>query len=386
MSNDALAKLQKVWEAQAAADPFWAVLSEDGKRRRGWDPDEFFGTGMQFVEKVMKRFEAMGKPIGGGEGLDFGCGLGRLTQALACYFDKVVGVDISRTMVEGASRLNTKGDAVKYVVNVADDLTLFKDSSFDFIMCFIVLQHVPPEFARTYLTEFMRLLRPSGKLFFQLPSHPNPLLRYAGGDAMPMAPERAVAGLAFLQGVRTRAESRQTFEVIVEIQNRSVGDWISTPRNPIRIGNHWELLDGTRVINDDGRSQIPALVPKGATCVAKLQVTAPEKPGRYKLIIDMVQEGVLWFADVGSQTLEAEINVTAPEVIRAAQSGPEMNGGWDRLADLVAADWFEPPSFEMNAIPKAEVEQLIDSSGGKLLAYEEHEDDWVSYSYYVERV
>jgi 2-polyprenyl-3-methyl-5-hydroxy-6-metoxy-1,4-benzoquinol methylase len=52
-----------------------------------------------------------------GRALDFGCGVGRLTQALATHYDKVDGVDISWEMINLARRHNQHGDRVKYFAN-----------------------------------------------------------------------------------------------------------------------------------------------------------------------------------------------------------------------------------------------------------------------------
>jgi len=48
--------------------------------------------------------ESLGVEPSGGRALDFGCGLGRLTQPLAERFDEAVGVDIAASMIEGARR------------------------------------------------------------------------------------------------------------------------------------------------------------------------------------------------------------------------------------------------------------------------------------------
>jgi ubiquinone/menaquinone biosynthesis C-methylase UbiE len=75
-------------------------------------------------------------------------------------------------MVEGARELNGNVEGVSFVVNVATDLSVFADGSFDFVYSNIVLQHVPDRRAiESYIGEFCRVLRPGGLLIFQLPSH-----------------------------------------------------------------------------------------------------------------------------------------------------------------------------------------------------------------------
>src|SRR5207248_4370527 len=57
-----------------------------------------------------------------------------------------------------------------FVVNPANDLTLFPDDSFDLIYSSLVLQHMRPEYSLNYIKEFLRVLAPGGLLVFQIPS------------------------------------------------------------------------------------------------------------------------------------------------------------------------------------------------------------------------
>jgi SAM-dependent methyltransferase len=101
--------------------------------------------------------------------LDFGCGPGRLTQALAAHFEQVDGVDISPSMIALADRLNQRPDRCHYHLNDTNDLRRFQDQTFDVVYSSITLQHVGPANARSYLKEFIRVLNPGGTLVFQLP-------------------------------------------------------------------------------------------------------------------------------------------------------------------------------------------------------------------------
>jgi ubiquinone/menaquinone biosynthesis C-methylase UbiE len=47
---------------------------------------------------------------------------------------------------------------------------MLSDGSFDLVYSRITLQHLPPRHIRSYLREFVRVLRPGGLLIFQLPA------------------------------------------------------------------------------------------------------------------------------------------------------------------------------------------------------------------------
>ena len=151
-------------------DPLWAILMWNDKKDNKWDPDEFFETGKQETKEVMQYVAKLGLLQQRGRALDFGCGAGRLTQALATYFESVVGIDIAPSMVKLAKRYNRFGARCLYYVNGADNLRVFPDQEFHFIYSNIVLQHMRPDYAKSYIREFLRVLKPQGVLIFQLPS------------------------------------------------------------------------------------------------------------------------------------------------------------------------------------------------------------------------
>lgn len=160
------------WEQNARADARFAILSDPGRNDRAWEDetDAFMESGEQEIARVFEHLDSHGlAPDRRRRALDFGCGIGRLTNALGRRFDAAVGVDISPTMVEKATE-HAIGDHVTFVVNQADDLGQFDDESFDFVYSNIVLQHVSNDLQRAYLAEFCRILAPGGLAVVQLPS------------------------------------------------------------------------------------------------------------------------------------------------------------------------------------------------------------------------
>ena len=161
---------------------------------------------------MFEHLAALGIEAKRGRALDFGCGVGRLTQALAERFDAVHGVDIAASMIDLAERHNRFGDRCKYHLNEKDELSLFADGSFDFVLTFICLQHMEPRYARRYLAEFARIVAPGGVLYFQLPAAMTVrtrLRRALGGDAVLHVEVRLAPLVARLLGLAPLLRSLQ---------------------------------------------------------------------------------------------------------------------------------------------------------------------------------
>jgi SAM-dependent methyltransferase len=165
-----LEKHRRDWEDLARLDPMWAVVSDNDRRFGRWDNDEFFATGEREVAAILARAADLGVPTGHGDALEFGCGVGRVTRALATRFDRVVGVDISTEMLAQARELNASVPNAEFVHNTASDLTFVGERRFDLVYSRHVLQHLPDrDIARGYLQEMMRLVRPGGLLLAHIP-------------------------------------------------------------------------------------------------------------------------------------------------------------------------------------------------------------------------
>jgi ubiquinone/menaquinone biosynthesis C-methylase UbiE len=161
---------KKTYEKLGREDPFYAVLTVPRFRHNKWDVREFFETGEREIADILAYVAGRNLPLVRGRALDFGCGVGRLSQALGDHFESVVGVDIAESMVERARELNRHGERVEYMVNAVDHLQVLPSASFDFVYSSITLQHSPPESSRRYIAEFMRLLKPGGIAVFQVPN------------------------------------------------------------------------------------------------------------------------------------------------------------------------------------------------------------------------
>jgi len=164
--------LQTTWDALGRDDPLWAILSDADKKGRRWEAKEFFATGVREVGALMADVRSLNDALGCRAALDFGCGVGRLTQPLAEHFAEVVGVDVSPSMIRLAQQHNRQPDRCRYFVNASPDLARFPTGHFDFVLSYLTLQHIPPRYTKRYLREFVRVVTTGGMICFQLPSAP----------------------------------------------------------------------------------------------------------------------------------------------------------------------------------------------------------------------
>ena len=164
-----LSGLRRHWDHYGKSDPLWAILTAPDKKGNRWSIDEFLQTGREEIAGIIAYLDERHLNGGRQHALDFGCGAGRLTHALAAYFDQVTGVDIAPSMIDIARRLHASIRGIEFRVNASDKLDSVESESIDLVYTRLVLQHMPPRYVRAYLAEFVRVLCPGGVLVFQLP-------------------------------------------------------------------------------------------------------------------------------------------------------------------------------------------------------------------------
>ncbi len=168
-----LDRLRADWTTLGAEDPLWAIYVTPHARHGGWRVDDFLATGEDEIARVLDDVARLGVVVReGGVALDFGTGAGRLAQALARRFAVVVGVDISVPMLDVARRLDRSGGRCRFVHNDRPDLRFQPDRSVDLVYSSLVLQHMPRRLARTYVHEFLRVVRSDGVVIVQVATRP----------------------------------------------------------------------------------------------------------------------------------------------------------------------------------------------------------------------
>jgi SAM-dependent methyltransferase len=114
------------WDELGAREPYFAVLTDERFLRGRIDLKEFYATGEADVERLLDGLHPQ-------SALDFGCGVGRLTRALARRVPDVVGVDAAPSMLRLAAE----------AVPSATFLSEIPERRFDFVCSLIVFQHIP---------------------------------------------------------------------------------------------------------------------------------------------------------------------------------------------------------------------------------------------------
>lgn len=87
-----LDRLRAEWTRLGDIDPMWAVLTDRDKRGGRWNVDEFLASGRVEASELQRTLRSLGVTDLGTTALDFGCGIGRVTQALGAFYEQVWGL------------------------------------------------------------------------------------------------------------------------------------------------------------------------------------------------------------------------------------------------------------------------------------------------------
>jgi SAM-dependent methyltransferase len=363
-----LNQLKKNWDEFGKTDPLWAILTFPDRKGGKWDPEEFFASGRREIAAVMDKAQAFGLPARREAALDFGCGVGRLTQALCSWFDRCCGVDIAPSMIELARRYNAHGGRCEYVLNASSDLQMFPGGAFDLVYSKIVLQHMEPRYSTSYIGEFVRVLRPGGLVVFQIPERPRAVLPPGQGTCGPM-PDGGFRALLTGYPAAIRAVGGSRVSVPVTVQNVGECTWPSRGDREMKflvhLGNHWLTPKGETVVWDDRRQPLPYDLPPRASIQMAISVTAPLSGGKYILELDMVQEGVAWFKHKYSATARVQAEIEPPPMPVASTAAGA------------------PPRMEMYGVERDQVIGILASGGAKVLDIvpDSSAPEWIGFQY-----
>jgi SAM-dependent methyltransferase len=172
MENPSLQKtleqMRADWDARARENARYYVntATED------WNDEAFYASGELTVAEEIRTDMTnicQGRDPKQMRVLEIGCGVGRVTRALANLFGEVHAVDVSGEMVERARKALASFPNAHVYQNNGMDLSIIPGGDYDFAFSTIVFQHIPSrDVIENYVREVARLLRPGALFKFQV--------------------------------------------------------------------------------------------------------------------------------------------------------------------------------------------------------------------------
>jgi SAM-dependent methyltransferase len=96
----------------------------------------------------------------------------------------------------------------------------------------------------------------------------------------------------------------------VKFHNRSYRQLSSAdPEHPDFISYRWLDKQGAIIKKDGIRTPLIKIVMPDEKSKSELKILSPEKPGRYILAIDLVQEGKTWYSEAGNPSLQIHMKI-----------------------------------------------------------------------------
>lgn len=156
--------VKSFWDQAADQNPYWFVSSY-GPYDVNRNLDEFWASGCTIWTDIKEVTSYTPRPDD--TVVEIGCGVGRLTRAIAPDVGRVIALDISERMLAIARQANLPNVDFREV----DGFTLpgISDGSVDLALGYCVFQHLPSHPAlKSYLAEMHRVVRPGGMIAFTM--------------------------------------------------------------------------------------------------------------------------------------------------------------------------------------------------------------------------
>lgn len=157
------------WIEWGKQDPLFGVAAWPGKEKSGADPwtdEDFYKCGQKDWEIFLAHWIKQG--ISMESCVEIGCGAGRITQALAKTFEKVIALDVSPEMIDYAQR-HIPNQNVHFTTINGSKIPL-EDLSVTAVFSTHVFQHFDsPDTVVDFFKESARILKPEGSLMIHLP-------------------------------------------------------------------------------------------------------------------------------------------------------------------------------------------------------------------------
>lgn len=147
---------KRLWEELAQKNSKYHINTDFG---RDITDDQFKTSGKESYEKLVKNDGLIWTRD---SVLDFGCGIGRITEFMAKDFKNVYGIDISPTMITQAKKRLAGFNNVRLLETDGVNIPL-QENSIDFVFAYLVFQHIKDRnIVEGAFREIHRVLKPSG--------------------------------------------------------------------------------------------------------------------------------------------------------------------------------------------------------------------------------
>jgi SAM-dependent methyltransferase len=169
-----LAKIKLAWSHLGIVRPHFSVLTDKQflPEQNGKHLDKFWASGeieAAQVERMLARYGFT--DCGTKTAVEYGCGVGRVTTALARRFARVEAYDISQAhLTEARSRAQAVA-AENIRFHLCADTFLDRLKPCDFFYSRIVFQHNPPPVIDQLIKRALQCLKSGGIAIFQVPTY-----------------------------------------------------------------------------------------------------------------------------------------------------------------------------------------------------------------------
>ncbi len=162
--------MQEFWDERARENAMFFIDSR--LDYSSTDAEQFWAGADADLDLLLD--ETGGSIAAGDHVVEIGCGMGRMTRAIAARAARVTAVDVSAEMIEQAKKHNEQLENVTWLHGDGTSLAGIGDASADGAFSHVVFQHIPdPQITLGYIREIGRVLEPGGWAVFQISNEPS---------------------------------------------------------------------------------------------------------------------------------------------------------------------------------------------------------------------
>lgn len=162
--------MRRYWDRRARENPWYFINNTLDYAQP--DVEGFWGSGETDVDMLLERLGGSLRPTD--HVVEIGCGVGRMSRAIARRVERVTALDVAPHMLELARTHNAELDNVEWLLGDGTTLAPVPDASADVCISYVVLQHIPDRAVILgYVREMGRVLRAGGWAVFQVSNSPD---------------------------------------------------------------------------------------------------------------------------------------------------------------------------------------------------------------------